>query len=153
LFKQATGTEILHVPYRGAAPALQDVLSGQTDMVCDPGIAFPHIRSGKVKLLAIVSEKRSPFFPDVPTVGEQGFKGANLDIWFGMWAPNHTSPEIIARLNREIAKALASVTLKARYADLGGENVALDTAEFKNLLANEGKVLSALIRDQKITLE
>jgi tripartite-type tricarboxylate transporter receptor subunit TctC len=153
LFKQATGTDILHVPYRGAAPALQDVLSGQADMVCDPGIAFPHIRTGKVKLLAIVSEKRSPFFPDVPTVAEQGFKGANLDIWFGMWTPNNTSPEIIARLNREIAKALTSVTLKARYADLGGENVALDTAEFKALLANEGKVLGALIRDQKITVE
>jgi tripartite-type tricarboxylate transporter receptor subunit TctC len=153
LFKQATGTDILHVPYRGAAPALQDVLSGQADMVCDPGIAFPHIRSGKVKLLAVVSEKRSPFFPDVPTVGEQGFKGANLDIWFGMWAPNGTPTEIIARLNREIAKALASPTLKARYADLGGENVALDTAEFKALLANEGKVLGTLIRDQKITVE
>jgi tripartite-type tricarboxylate transporter receptor subunit TctC len=153
LFKQATGTDILHVPYRGAAPALQDVLSGQTDMVCDPGISFPHIRTGKVKLLAVVSEKRSPFFPDVPTVGEQGFKGANLDIWFGMWTPNNTPTEVVARLNREIAKALASPTLKARYADLGGENVALDTAEFKALLANEGKVLGNLIRDQKITVE
>jgi tripartite-type tricarboxylate transporter receptor subunit TctC len=153
LFKQATGTDILHVPYRGAAPALQDVLSGQADMVCDPGISFPHIRTGKVKLLAVVSEKRSPFFPDVPTVGEQGFKGANLDIWFGMWTPNNTPAEVVARLNREIAKALASPTLKARYADLGGENVALDTAEFKALLANEGKVLGNLIRDQKITVE
>ena len=153
LFKQATGTDILHVPYRGAAPALQDVLSGQADMVCDPGISFPHIRTGKVKLLAVVSEKRSPFFPDVPTVGEQGFKGANLDIWFGMWTPNNTPIEVVARLNREIAKALASPTLKARYADLGGENVALDTAEFKALLANEGKVLGNLIRDQKITVE
>ncbi len=153
LFKQATGTDILHVPYRGAAPALQDVLSGQADMVCDPGIAFPHIRTGKVKLLAVVSEKRSPFFPEVPTVGEQGFKGANLDIWFGMWTPNNTPSDIVTRLNREVAKALTSPTLKARYADLGGENVALDTAEFKALLANEGKVLGALIRDQKITVE
>jgi tripartite-type tricarboxylate transporter receptor subunit TctC len=132
---------------------LQDVLSGQADMVCDPGIAFPHIRSGKVKLLAIVSEKRSPFFPDVPTVAEQGFKGANLDIWFGMWSPNSTPPEITARLNREVAKVLSSPTLKARYADLGGENVALDTAEFKALLQSEGKVLGALIREQKITVE
>ena len=153
LFKQATGTNILHVPYKGAAPALQDVLAGQADMVCDPGIVFPHIRTGKVKLLAVVSEKRSPFFPDVPTVAEQGFKGANLDIWFGMWAPNGTPAEVIARLNREVVKALASPTLKARYADLGGENVALDTAEFKALLANEGKVLGALIRDQKISVE
>ncbi len=153
LFKQATGTDILHVPYRGAAPALQDVLSGQADFVCDPGIAFPQIRSGKVKLLAIVSEKRSPFFPEVPTVGEQGFKGNNMDIWFGMWTPNGTSPEIVARLNRELAKALAQPAVKSRYADLGAENVSLDNAEFRNLLASEGKLLSGLIRDQKITVE
>ena len=153
IFATKAATPLLHVPYKGAAPALQDVLAGQADMVCDPGIAFPHIRTGKVKLLAVVSEKRSPFFPDVPTVAEQGFKGANLDIWFGMWAPNGTPAEVIARLNREVAKALALPTLKARYADLGGENVALDTAEFKALLANEGKVLGALIRDQKITVE
>jgi tripartite-type tricarboxylate transporter receptor subunit TctC len=70
-----------------------------------------------------------------------------------MWAPNGTPTEIISRLNREVAKALASPALKSRYADLGGENVALDTAEFKNLLATEGKVLSALIRDQKITVD
>ena len=86
-------------------------------------------------------------------MAEQGFKGANLDIWFGMWAPNGTPAEVIARLNREVAKALASPTLKARYADLGGENVSLDTAEFKALLANEGKVLGALIRDQKISVD
>ena len=153
LFKQATGTDILHVPYRGAAPALQDVLSGQADFACDPGIAFPHIRSGKVKLLAIVSDKRSPFFPDVPTVGEQGFKGNNMDIWFGLWTPNGTALETVARLSRELAKALAQPAIKSRYADLGAENVALDTADFRALLASEGKLLSTLIRDQKITVE
>lgn len=153
LFKQATSTEILHVPYRGAAPALQDVLAGQADMVCDPGIAFPHIRTGKVKLLGILSDKRSPFFPEVPTVGEQGFKGANLDIWFGMWTPNNTPPDIISRLSREVAKVLASPTLKARYAELGGENIALDTQDFKNLLTSEARTLSTLIRTQKITVD
>ncbi len=153
LFKQATSTDIVHVPYRGAAPALQDVLSGQADFVCDPGIAFPHIRSGKAKLLAIVSEKRSPFFPDVPTVVEQGFKGNYMDIWFGMWAPNGTPSEVVSRLSRELAKALGQPAVKSRYADLGAENVALDTSEFRNLLAAEGRLLSGLIRDQKITVE
>jgi tripartite-type tricarboxylate transporter receptor subunit TctC len=153
LFKQATSTDIVHIPYRGAAPALQDVLSGQADFVCDPGIAFPHIRTGKVKLLGVVSEKRSPFFPDVPTVGEQGFKGANLDIWFGMWAPNGTSPEMIARVTRDLTKALALPAVKSRYGDLGAEATAVDTADFKALLANEGKVLSTLIREQKITVD
>ena len=153
LFKQATGTDILHVPYRGAAPALQDVLSGQADMVCDPGIAFPHIRTGKVKLLAIVSEKRSPFFPDVPTLAEQGIPGADLDIWFGLWAPNGTPADVVARMNREIAKALTNATLKARYADLGGEATHVETADFKRLLVNEGNVLSALIKEQKISAD
>ena len=153
LFKQATGTDVAHVPYRGAAPALQDVLSGQADFVCDPGIAFPHIRTGKVKLLGIVSAKRSPFFPDVPTVGEQGFKGADLDIWFGMWAPAGTPPEIVARMNREVAKALAQPAVKSRYADLGAEPVAMETADFRTLLADEGALLSALIKQQKIVVD
>ncbi|MDM0109540.1 tripartite tricarboxylate transporter substrate binding protein [Variovorax sp. J22R24] len=153
LFKQATGTYITHIPYRGAAPALQDVLSGQADFVCDPGIAFPHIRTGKVKLLGVVSAKRSPFFPDVPTVGEQGFPGANLDVWFGMWAPNGTSPDIVARMNREIGKALSQAGLKSRYGDLGAEPVAMDTAEFRKLLVNEGTLLSGLIKEQKIVVD
>lgn len=153
LFKLSTGTFVTHIPYRGAAPALQDVMAGQADFVCDPGIAFPHIRTGKVKLLGVVSAKRSPFFPDVPTVGEQGFKDANLDIWFGMWAPRNTPPEIIARMNRELAKALALPTTKTRYGDLGAEPAPLETAEFKTLLANEGKLLSTLIKEQKIMVD
>lgn len=153
LFKQATGTYITHVPYRGAAPALQDVLAGQADFVCDPGISFPHIRTGKVKLLGVVSAKRSPFFPDVPTVGEQGFAGADLDIWFGMWAPNGTPADVMARMNRELSKALALPATKARYADLGAEPAPLTAAEFKTLLTNEGKVLSALIKEQKIAVD
>lgn len=153
LFKLATATYVTHVPYRGAAPALLDVVSGQADFVCDPGIAFPHIRSHKVKLLGVVSSKRSPFFPEVPTVAEQGFAGADLDIWFGMWAPNGTPAEVIARMNRELGKALALPVTKARYADLGAEPVPLATAEFKALLASEGKLLSALIKEQKIAVD
>ncbi|MEY2683454.1 MAG: hypothetical protein RJA09_598 [Pseudomonadota bacterium] len=153
LFKMASGTFITHIPYRGAAPALQDVLSGQADFVCDPGIAFPHIRTNKVKLLGIVSSKRSPFFPDVPTLAEQGMPGADLDIWFGMWAPNGTPADVIARMNRELAKALSQAPVKSRYADLGAEPMGLDTAGFKELLAKEGKVLATLIKEQKINVD
>ncbi|KQP23090.1 tripartite tricarboxylate transporter substrate binding protein [Pseudorhodoferax sp. Leaf267] len=153
LFKLATGTAITHVPYRGAAPALQDVLSGQADFVCDPGIAFPHIRTGKARLLGVVSAKRSPFFPDVPTVGEQGFEGANLDIWFGAWAPKGTSPEIVARLSEAIARAMAQASVKSRYAELGAEPVQVGTAEFRKLLADEGALLEKVIREQKIVVE
>jgi tripartite-type tricarboxylate transporter receptor subunit TctC len=153
LFKLATGTAITHVPYRGAAPALQDVLSGQADFVCDPGIAFPHIRTGKAKLLGVVSAKRSPFFPDVPTVGEQGFEGANLDIWFGAWAPKGTPPEIVTRLSESIAKAMAQASVKSRYAELGAEPVQVGTSEFRKLLNDESALLEKVIREQKIVVE
>jgi tripartite-type tricarboxylate transporter receptor subunit TctC len=153
LFKQSTGTFITHVPYRGAAPALQDVMASQADMAFDPGIAFPHIKAGKVKLLAVASDKKSPFFPDVPTYVDLGIKDASLDIWFGLWVPNNTPVEVTARLSRELTKVLAAPALKQRFADLGAEPVALETADFKKLLEQEGKTLSALIRDRKIIVE
>jgi tripartite-type tricarboxylate transporter receptor subunit TctC len=153
LFKQSTGTFITHVPYRGAAPALHDVMASQADMAFDPGIAFPHIKSGKVKLLAVASDKKSPFFPDVPTYADLGIKDASLDIWFGLWVPNNAPAEVSARLMRELNKILATPTVKQRFGDLGAEPVPLDTAEFKKLLAQEGKTLSALIKDRKIIVE
>ena len=102
LFKQSTGTFITHVPYRGAAPALQDVMASQADMAFDPGIAFPHIKAGKVKLLAVASDKKSPFFPDVPTYADLGIKDASLDIWFGLWVPNNTPAEVSARSDARV---------------------------------------------------
>jgi tripartite-type tricarboxylate transporter receptor subunit TctC len=153
MFRLATGTNITHVPYRGSAPALQDVMTGQVDFVCDPGIAFPYIRAGKVKLLGVVSDKRSPFFPDVPTIDELGFKGADLDIWFGLWAPNGVAPDILARMSRELEKAMAQATVKARYGELGAETEAMSPAQFKALLTDESQRLSKLIREQHIVAE
>jgi len=153
LFKQSNGVFITHVPYRGAAPALQDVMASQADIAFDPGIAFPHIKSGRVKLLAVASDKKSPFFPDVPTYADLGIKDASLDIWFGVWAPNGTPPEILARLTRELNKALASPTLKQRFGDLGAEPAPLESAAFRKLLDDEGKTLATLIKDRKIVVE
>ncbi len=153
LFKQQTGIFATHIPYRGAAPALQDVMASQADYVFDPGIAFPHIRTGKVKLLGVASAQRSPFFPDMPTLTEQGIKGSEMDIWFGVWAPTGTPPEVIARLSRDLATVLAQAPLKQRFADLGAEPAPLDAAAFRRLLDSEGKVLSALIRDRRITVD
>lgn len=153
LFNQVIAANVAHIPYRGAAPALQDVMANQVDYVFDPGIAFPHVRSGKVRMLAVAGNNRSSFFPDVPTLAELGFKGAELDIWFGLWAPNGTPADVVARLNKDIAKALALPATKTRYEALGGEPVGLDTSDFKKLLAEEGRVLSTLIKDRKIVLE
>lgn len=153
LFNQVTGANVAHIPYRGAAPALQDVMANQVDYVFDPGIAFPHVRSGKVRMLAVAGNNRSSFFPDVPTLAELGFKGAELDIWFGLWAPNGTPADVVVRLNKDITKALTLSTTKTRYEALGGEPVGLDTGDFKKLLAEEGRVLATLIKDRKIALE
>jgi len=153
LFKKVTGVFATHIPYRGAAPALQDVLANQADYVFDPGIGFPHVRSGKVRMLAVAGAKRSSFFPEVPTLAELGFKGAELDIWFGMWAPNGTPADVTARMGREIAKALANPNTKTRYEALGAEPVGLDNAEFKTLLTQEAQTLSALIKEAKINID
>jgi tripartite-type tricarboxylate transporter receptor subunit TctC len=141
------------VPYRGSAPALQDVMASQADYVFDPGIAFPHIRAGKVKLLAVTSSKRSTFFPEAPTLAEQGIKGAELDIWWGIWVPNNTPSEVRARLDREIAKALALPGVKERYNALGLEPAYLEGNAFRTLLADETKLLTKLINERGIKAE
>ncbi len=153
LFKQSTGTFITHIPYRGSAPALQDVMAGQADFVLDPGIAFPHIRSGKVKLLAVASDRKSPFFPNAPTYADLGIKNASLDIWFGVWAPNNTPAAITERLTRELNKALAAANTKERFNTLGADPAPVEAAAFRTLLTDEGKMLSSLIKERNIVVE
>jgi tripartite-type tricarboxylate transporter receptor subunit TctC len=153
LFKQQADIDVVHVPYKGAAPALQDLLAGQIDYYFDPATGFSHIREGRAKLLAVTGSKRSPFFPDTPTLTELGIKGVELGNWFGIFAPAATPPDVVARIGREVAKALALPEVKQRFADLGGEAVALDSAAFRNTVANETKLLSALIRDRKIVVD
>ena len=153
LFKQKAKFFAVHIPYRGSAPALQAVLGSEADFVMDPGISFPHVKAGKVRMLAVAGSTRSSFFPDVPTLSELGMKGAELDIWFGMWAPNGTPPEVAARMASEIGKALTLPAIKTRYEALGAEPVGLNNADFKNLLAAETQQLSAVIRDSKISVD
>lgn len=153
LFKQSTGTFITHIPYRGSAPALQDVMASQADFVFDPGVAFPHIKAGKVKLLGVASDRKSPFFPDAPTYADMGIKNASLDIWFGVWAPNNVPADITERLSREITKALATPAIKQRFNSLGAEPAPLETVAFKKLLTDEGKTLSTLIKDRNIVVD
>ena len=153
MFKKVTGVFTTHIPYRGAAPALQDVLANQADYVFDPGISFSHVRAGKVRMLAVAGTKRSAFFPNVPTLAELGFKGAELDIWFGMWAPNGTPADVTARMTKEIAKALTLPNTKTRYEAAGAEPIGLGNAEFKSLLTSETKMLSGLIKEAKINID
>lgn len=153
LFKQQADIDVMHVPYRGAAPALQDLLAGQIDYYFDPATGFSHIREGRAKLLAVTGIKRSPFFPETPTLTELGIKGVELGNWFGVWAPAGTPGEVLTRLGSEIAKALALPEVKQRFAELGAEASTQDAAAFKATISGETKLLSALIRDRKIAVE
>ena len=153
LFKQQAGFPSTHIRYRGAAPALQDLLASQLDYYFDPGISFPHVRTGKLKMLAVASNKRSALFPDVPTLGEAGYKGVEADTWFGVYAPAGVPAEVVARLNPEINKALAVAAVKARFTDVGGEATPMSPAEFKSVAQTETRVFSALIKASGIKLD
>ena len=130
MFKRDTKTFMVHIPYRGAAPALTDLLGGQLDFMFDPGIGLQHVRSGKLRLLGIGSPKRSALFPDVPTLDEAGLKGFDADSWFGFYAPAGVPQEVVVRLNREINRILQTPAVKDRITGLGGEAAAMTPAEF-----------------------
>ena len=150
MLKSQSGTFAVHVPYRGAAPALTDLLGGQLDFLFDPGIGIPHIRSGKLRLLAVGSLKRSPLFPDVPTLDEAGLKGFDADTVFGFYAPAGTAPAVIERLNTEINRALATPAVKERINAIGGIAAPMTAAEFGVKAAEDSQRFGAIIRERKI---
>lgn len=146
MLKRATGIDIVHVPYKGGGPALTDLLAGQLDLWFDPGVGLPHVKAGKLRLLAVGSPRRSPFFPDTPTVAETGVAGFDADTWFGFYAPAGTPGEITARLNREINRILQTPAAKERLAAIGAEAVALSQREFAALLRADSERFGAVIR-------
>ena len=150
MMKSQAGLYAVHVPYRGAAPALQDVLAGQLDFYFDPGIGLGQVRAGKLKLLAIGSMKRSPLFPNVPTLDEAGLKGFDADTVFGFYAPAGTPTEVVSRINREVNKILGTPAIKERIQNLGGEALPLTPAEFGARAGEDSKRFGAIIRERKI---
>ena len=146
LFKMMTGTNLVHVPYRGGAPALTDLISGQVHVMfgpLPPSIEF--IRSGKLRALAVTTETRSPALPDIPTVGEF-VPGYEATGWNRIGAPKNTPHEIIDTLNREIGAALADPDIKARLADLGGTPLSGSPAEFGKLVVEETEKWAKVVR-------
>lgn len=150
LMKSMTGTYAVHVPYRGGGPALQDLLGGQFDFWFDPGVGLPHVRSGKLKLLAVGSPKRSPLFPDVPTMNEAGLKGFDADSFFGLYAPAGVPNEVINRVNTEMNKILANQAIRDRIVALGGEAAPMTPAEFGTRAAADSKRFGDLIKSRGI---
>src|SRR5882724_2204292 len=120
LFKSLAKVDLIHIPYKGSAPAIQDVMSGQVPMMFDTSVvAGPHIQSGKLRALAVTSSKRAPAFPNVPTVAEAGLPGYELVSWQAIFAPAGTPQPIVDRLYAEIAKILKSPEMQERLANLG----------------------------------
>jgi tripartite-type tricarboxylate transporter receptor subunit TctC len=120
MFTQFTGTDMIHIPYKGSAPALTDLLAGQVQMMFDniPS-SLPHIRSGKLRALATTGAKRDPALPDLPTIAEAGVPGYESGVWFGLAVPAGTPKEIIARLNADAVKGAKSAEFVKRMGDLG----------------------------------
>jgi tripartite-type tricarboxylate transporter receptor subunit TctC len=131
LFKLQTKTFITHIPYRGAGPALQDLMAGQVDVMFDGlGSSAAHIKGGRIKALAVASTKRAPGFPDVPSSTEGGVPTYQVATWYGLWAPKGTPKEALDRMSAELAKAFATPELKAQWNNLGAEVPAVDAKAF-----------------------
>jgi len=147
LVKVLTSTDMVHVPYKGAAPALTDVLSGQVTMFFS-GMppAMPHVKSGKLRALAVTTPKRSPAAPDVPTMAEAGVQGFDISNWFGLLAPAGTPPGILDKLHDEAVKALMQPTVKERLAEQGAEVVADSREHFGAFIKAEADKYAKLIK-------
>ena len=153
LFKMMARLDMVHVPYRGAAPALTDLLGGQVQLYF-AGVAssIEYIRAGKLRALAVTSATRSEVLPDIPVVGEF-VPGYETSVWFGIGAPRNTPAEIIDKLNKEINAGLADPNVKARFADLGNTVLPGSTADFGKFIADETEKWAKVIRGANIKPE
>lgn len=147
LFKSMTGADIAHVPYKGVAPAAIALISGQVEMMSgDLSTLMPHVRSGKMRALAVTAARRSSLLPDIPTVAEAGVPGYDASGWFGVLVPAGTPQGIVERLNAEIVKGLASADARQRLAALGGELAGGTPEQFAAHLRVESAKWGKLIR-------
>jgi len=150
MLKSQAGVFAVHVPYRGAAPALQDLLAGQIDFYFDPGIALSHVRAGKLRLLAVAAMRRSSVFPDAPTLNEAGLKGFDAGTTHGFYAPAGTPPEIVNRLNLEINRTLALSNVRSQILAIGAEPTPLTLAQFAAQMRDDSDRYAAIIKERKI---
>ena len=151
LLKSMTGIEIVHVPYKGSGPALTDLISGQVQMMFNDIIAaLPHVKSGRIRVLATASDKRSAAMPEVPTMAEAGLPGYVAESWFGVLAPAKVPREVVAALNGEIVRILDQPEVRARIVHDGGEPVSSTPAQFNALIRSEMQKWGKIIRDNKI---
>jgi tripartite-type tricarboxylate transporter receptor subunit TctC len=151
LFKAMTGTQVTHVPYKGSAPAVTDLIAGQIDVMFDntPNV-LPHVRAGKLKAIAVSSKTRSAFAPEIPTVDEAGVPGYDVGVWFGVLTVAGTPPDVIRRLNLEMTRILLSPEIKDRFGRIGVEVVAGTPEHFSAFLKSEVARWAKVIQDANI---
>jgi len=138
MFETLTGVQMTHIPYKGAAPALTDLLGGQVQLMFDNLTSIsPHVKSGKLRGLGVSSLRRSPVFPDIPTISEAGVPGYETNAWGGLVAPAGTSREIVMRVNAEMNRALQAPTLRERYAQIDAEPVGGTPEQFGDYVKTE----------------
>lgn len=154
LFKQMTGTDILHVPYKGSAPAVTDTLAGTTQLMFPSLIAASgFIKSGKVRALAVTGKKRSSLYPELPTVDESGVKGFEVVQWYGFFAPAKTPKDVVAKLNTEIVAVLRDPDTTKRLAEQGADVVTGPPEALGKLVQSEVAKWRKLVMDAKITAD
>ncbi len=154
LFKIMTGTQIVHVPYKGSPQGLQDLMAGQVQLMFDNlTSSSPHVKSGKLRGLGVSGPRRSPVFPDMPTIAEAGVPGYETTAWGGLVLPVGTPREIVAKLNAEVNRALQSPQLKERYAAIDAEPVGGSIAEFAEFVKKESAKWGDVVRKSGAKLD
>lgn len=154
LFKLQTQTFITHIPYRGAGPALQDLVAGQVDLMFDGlGSSATHIKGGRIKAIAVAAEKRAPGFPNVPTAKEGGVPTYQVATWYGLWAPKGTPKEVVDAMQAEMRKALNSDELKGIWTSLGTDTPNLYGDAFGRFVGSEVKRWAEVVKASGAKLE
>ena len=154
LFKQQTDTFITHIPYRGAGPALQDLIAGNVDCMFDGlGSSAQHIKAGRIKALMMSGKTRNPAFPDVPSAAEVGLPDYTVTTWYGLWTPKGTPADVQARIIEDTKKSLAGDEIKAIWANNGAEIPTLTQAQFTAFVGSEVKRWAAVVKSSGAVLE
>jgi tripartite-type tricarboxylate transporter receptor subunit TctC len=154
LFKHAAGIDIVHVPYKGAAPALNDLIGGHIPMMFDslPGV-IQHIRSGQLRALGVTSLKRAPAAPEIPTIDESGVKGFDATAWFGMYAPGNMPAELTRKISGDVLEVLKSPRIRTQFAEQGADPGTLSQPDFANFVNAEMVKWNKVITAAKIKME
>ncbi|MEY3380513.1 MAG: hypothetical protein RL468_1111 [Pseudomonadota bacterium] len=150
-FKRAAGISLLHIPYRGGSPAITDVIGGQLPLVAVNALEVqPHVKSGRLKVLAVLSPNRTPVFPEVPTIAESGFPGFEASVWYGLVAPAATPRPIVNLLHTEAQKALQTKEVRERMTAVGGEVIPGSIELLGSLIRSERQRYEKLVREANI---